>query len=120
MLLDLITALAAGFAGGVIAAEFIPWLRRRLPASQQPGTPNMTDNENSTLFIVMNEDRDIDSGPTLEQAAGRLDQSHVGNLLRAVKLTVHIAPPTVEDVGKVIVPDAAGTVTRLEIERKRP
>lgn len=79
----------------------------------------MTDNDtpkvDRDLFIVMNEDAEMDSGPTLEDAAGRLDQKFVGNLIRAVKVTVSMAPPTVEDQGNVIVADVAGINVKLTV-----
>jgi hypothetical protein len=79
----------------------------------------MTDNEtpkvDNDVFFVMNEDGNMDSGPTLEQAAGRLDQNYAGNLLRAIKVTVHMAPPTVEDQGNLIIADAAGINIKLTV-----
>jgi hypothetical protein len=107
MLLDLIAAFAAGFAGGAIASSMV--LRTRQPEDNE--APKL----DKELFVVMNEDGEIESGPTLEQAAGRLDQDCVGNLMRGVKIAVRMAPPTVDDGGKVIIANSAGTVTSAKV-----
>jgi hypothetical protein len=78
----------------------------------------VTDNDipkhDKELFIAMNEDGDTDYGPTVEQALGRLDKDFAGNLIRVVRVMVHMTPPTVEDCGDVIIPDAAGSKVKFD------
>jgi hypothetical protein len=79
----------------------------------------MTDNDipkhEKELYLVMNEDGEMDSGPTLMQAAMRLNHHYAGNMLRAVKMNVHMAAPVAEDCGDVIIPDADGSTVRLTV-----
>lgn len=77
-------------------------------------TDNDTPKHDKELVIVMNEDGEMDAGPTLEEAAGRLDRRYVGNLLRAVKVMVHMAAPTVEDQGDVIIHDVEARTFTIE------
>jgi hypothetical protein len=72
----------------------------------------MTDNDipkhDKPFFFVINEDGEMDGGPTLEEATTRLNENYAGNIMRAVHATVHMAPAKVEDVGSIIVPDDVG------------
>lgn len=74
----------------------------------------MTDNDkpkhDREFHFVMNEAGDLDGGPTLADATTRLRENCNGQMLRAVKVTVHMAPPEVEDCGDLIIPDAATTI----------
>jgi hypothetical protein len=68
-------------------------------------TDSDTPKADQELFLAMDEDGNMDSGPTQEQAAGRLTQNYEGNLCRIVKVNVHMAPPAIEDQGSFIVDD---------------
>jgi hypothetical protein len=67
------------------------------------------------LFIAMNDSGEMESGPTMEQACGRLQHEYGSNLIRAAMVVVHMAPPTAEDCGDIIIPDAAGSVIKIEV-----
>ncbi len=66
------------------------------------------------LYIVMNEDREMESGPTLEQASARLDQNYSSNIVWAAKVIVHMKPAKVVDAGCISV--NAGKVARLKVK----
>ena len=78
-------------------------------------TNNKIPKHDKELFIVMNEHGETEFGPTLSQAVSRLEQNYSGNLVRAVKVMVSMAPPAVEDQGHLVTADAASVDIRLMV-----
>jgi hypothetical protein len=68
------------------------------------------------LFIAMNDSGETEYGSSMEQACRRLRHYYTSNMIRVVTVMVHMAPPAVENCGDVIIPDAAGSVTRFDTD----
>jgi len=70
------------------------------------------------IFLVMNEDGDLDVGITQDDAFTRLSENCGGFAARIVRCVVHMAPPEPEAGPDIVIPPAAGHVTQIEVDAR--
>jgi hypothetical protein len=65
------------------------------------------------VHIAMNEDGDVETGCTAEEATDRLSENYGGQMVRIIRKAFRIAPPDIMDIGEEDVPDDEGSVETM-------
>lgn len=73
----------------------------------------MTDKLEITIFVAMNENGEWTVASDDSEAVDQLSE-HGCSQCRTIKLTVKMAPPTLEEI-EVTVPDTAGATSELKV-----
>jgi len=76
----------------------------------------MTEKKEIEIFVAMNEDGDFVAHEDGDEVGGILAENHGGSMRRIVKITVCMAPPTIESGPTIDIPDTAGTTEQIEVE----
>jgi hypothetical protein len=66
------------------------------------------------VYVAINEEGDVETGCTLDEATVRLSENFGGQMVRVIRKLFLIAPPQIQDLCDENVPDDEGDVTHLE------
>jgi hypothetical protein len=66
------------------------------------------------VYIAVNEDGDVETGCSVDEAVDRLSENFGGQMVRVVRKAFRIMPPDVTDLGEEEVADEEGDVTQME------
>jgi hypothetical protein len=66
------------------------------------------------VYIACNEDGDVETGCSIDEATERLSENSGGQMVRVVRKAFRITPPDVTDLGEEEVADEEGDVAQIE------